>query len=73
MEPVVIEKEVMKLSSIDKALLADRLLQSLDSEHEANIKAWGRVAEKRLDEYRSGKMDAYDGQTVIETLRKQIS
>lgn len=73
MESVVLEKEVMKLSPVDKALLADRLLQSLDSEYEENIKAWGIVAEKRLEEYRAGKMDAYDGQTVIETLRKQIS
>ena len=73
MESVAIEKEAMKLSPVEKALLADRLLQSLDLEREENTKAWAKVAEQRLEEYHAGRMDAYDGQTVIDSLRNKTS
>ncbi len=73
MESVAIEKEAMKLSPVEKALLADRLLQSLDLEREENAKAWAKVAEQRLEEYNAGRMDAYDGQTVIHSLKNKTS
>jgi putative addiction module component (TIGR02574 family) len=71
MESVVIEKEAMNLSPVEKALLADRLLQSLDMERNENARAWAKVAEKRLEEYHAGRMDAYDGQTIIDSLRNK--
>lgn len=37
MESVVIEKEAMNLSPVEKALLADRLLQSIDISNESKI------------------------------------
>lgn len=72
MESVVIEKEAMNLSPVEKALLADRLLQSIDIECKENTKAWAKVAEQRLEEYRAGKMDAYDGQKFIDSLKSKI-
>lgn len=72
MEAAVIEKEAMKLSSVEKALLADRLLQALDIGREASIQAWTKVAQQRLQEFRAGSIDAYDGQTVIDSLRKEL-
>jgi hypothetical protein len=72
MESVLIEKEAMKLPLVERALLVDRLLQTLDAERDLSIKAWTEVTEKRLEKFRSGEMEAFDGQAVIESLRKEL-
>lgn len=72
MESVLIEKEAMKLPLVERALLVDRLLQTLDADMDSSIKAWTEVTEKRLEKFRSGKMEALDGQAVIESLRKEL-
>ncbi len=72
MESVLIEKEAMKLPLVERALLVDRLLQTLDAEKDLSIKAWTEVTEKRLEKFRAGEMEAFDGQAVIESLRKKI-
>ena len=72
MESVLIEKEAMKLPLFERALLVDRLLQTLDAEMNSSIKAWTEVTEKRLQKFRSSKMEAFDGQAVIESLRKEL-
>ena len=70
MESVLIEKEAMKLPLFERALLVDRLLQTLDAEKDSSIKVWAEVTEKRLEKFRAGQMEAFDGQAVIESLRK---
>lgn len=72
MESVLIEKEAMKLPLVERALLVDRLLQTLDADMDSSIKAWTEVTEKRLEKFRSGKLKAFDGQAVIESLRKEL-
>jgi hypothetical protein len=72
MESVLIEKEAMKLPLIERALLVDRLWQTLDAEKDLSIKAWTEVTEKRLDKFRAGEMEAFDGQAVIDSLRKEL-
>ena len=72
MESVLIEKEAMKLPLVERALLVDRLLQTLDADMDSSIKAWTEVTEKRLEKFRSGKMEALDGQAVINALRKEL-
>jgi RNA polymerase-interacting CarD/CdnL/TRCF family regulator len=72
MESVLIEKEAMKLPLVERALLVDRLLQTLDAEKDLSIKAWTEVTEKRLEKFRSGEIEAFDGQAVIESLRKKL-
>ena len=71
MESVVLEKEAMKLSALERALLADRLLQTLEDDHASSIMAWTEVAEQRLDTFRSGKMDAIDCMEFIDSLRNR--
>lgn len=71
MESVVLEKEAMKLSALERALLADRLLQTLDDEYEQSIKAWSEVSNHRLKKYQSGEMDALDNKTFIESLKRK--
>jgi len=72
MESVILEKEAMKLTPIERAFLADRLLQTLDADKDAVIKAWTEVSAQRLNKFHSGKMDAFDGQAVIDSLRKEL-
>ena len=72
MESVLIEKEAMKLPLVERALLVDRLLQTLDAEKDLSIKAWTEVTEKRLEKFRAGEMEAFDGRDVIESLRKEL-
>ena len=72
MESVLIEKEAMKLPLVERALLVDRLLQTFDADMDSSIRAWTEVTEKRLEKFRSGKMEAFDGQAVIESLRKEL-
>lgn len=72
MESVLIEKEAMKLPLIERALLVDRLLQTLDAEKDLSIKAWAEVTEKRLEKFRAGEMEAFDGQAVIDSIRKEL-
>jgi len=72
MESVLIEKEAMKLPLVERALLVDRLLQTLDDKRNSSIMAWAEVTEKRLEKFRAGKMEAFDGQAVIESLRKEL-
>ena len=72
MESAVIEHEAMNLPPIERALLADRLLQTLDTPDDSIMKAWGRVAEKRLEKFRSGEMEAFDAETVVAALRNSL-
>ena len=73
MDTVALEKEAMQLSDIERALLADRLLQTLGSEDDAILRKWGEEAEKRLDAYLAGSEKALDGQNVISELRARFS
>ena len=71
MESVVLEKEAMKLSALERALLADRLLQTLDDDHEESINAWTEVANHRLKKFQSGEMDALDNKAFIDSLKRK--
>jgi len=73
MDTVEVEKEAMQLSDIERALLADRLLQTLGSEDDATLRKWGEEAETRLDAYLAGSEKALDGQNVISELRSRFS
>jgi len=73
MDTVEVEKEAMQLSDIERALLADRLLQTLGSEDDATLRKWGEEAEIRLDAYLAGSEKALDGQNVISELRSRFS
>jgi putative addiction module component (TIGR02574 family) len=72
MEAAVLEKEALMLPMAERALLADRLLQTLEGEDESVMQAWADEAERRLELFRAGKMTALDGQTVVESIRKRL-
>jgi putative addiction module component (TIGR02574 family) len=72
MDAAVLEKEALKLSVPERALLADRLLQTLGAANARVTQAWADEGERRLASYRAGELGAEDGTAVVGSLRKQF-
>lgn len=73
MEAAIIEKEAMLLPESERALLADRLLQSL-SPNPAELDAiWLREVDDRMDAFRRGDIDAVSGPEALAELRRSFS
>ena len=62
--------KAMALSGEARALLAERLVESLDQESVSEI--WLNEAKKRRDEVRSGRVKPIPGVEVTEEVRKLI-
>lgn len=73
MEAALVEKEAMRLSEAERALLADRLMESLSLTPEPLRNAWVREAEARMQAYREGKIEAVDGPTAMSQLRSRFA
>ena len=68
-----ITEEAMKLSADSKALLADKLVESLDLEEPDEIqRIWSAEAIRRRDEIRSGRVSPVPGEEVLEEVRRLI-
>ena len=53
-----------------RAMLADRLLESLDGPNQKEIDAaWAEEAERRMREIDEGKVEAIEGELVMQKLR----
>lgn len=72
MEAVILEKEALRLSEGERALLADRLLESLSRRSAGLDGLWVREADDRLDAYFSGKIEAVEGPEALADLRKEF-
>jgi hypothetical protein len=62
--------QAMALSGEARALLAERLVESLDQESVSKI--WLTEAKKRRDEVRSGQVEPIPGSMLMEEIRKLI-
>ena len=71
MESAVLEKEALRLSNAERALLADKILESLSVESEDVRRAWAEEAERRLQAYEEGREEALDGPSVVAELRER--
>ncbi len=61
-----IEEKALKLSPRERALLAEHLIRSLDGEDDPEAeKLWIKEAERRLKEYRAGKIKARSAEEVF--------
>jgi len=57
----------------ERALLLDRIRDSLLTPQEREVQdAWLKVADKRLEEVRSGKVEPIDSEVFFERSRKAI-
>jgi Putative addiction module component len=68
-----ITEEALKLSTESKALLADKLIESLDlQEPDETQRLWSAEAIRRRDELRSGRVSAIPGVEVLEEVRRLV-
>jgi hypothetical protein len=68
-----ITEEAMKLSPDSKALLADKLVESLELEEPDEIhRLWSAEAIRRRDEIRSGREQPVPGKEVLEEVRRLV-
>jgi putative addiction module component (TIGR02574 family) len=66
-------KEVSLLPREDRVELIEELLQSLNTPGLAEIdKLWEEEAEKRINEYENGSVEALDGKQVFKEIREQF-
>ena len=57
--------DALRLAPADRAVLAERLLQSLDRPDSEIDKLWAREAEARIAAYDAGEMPAYSAEEVF--------
>ena len=68
-----ITEEAIKLPPESRAQLADKLVESLESEDTGEIQQlWSAEAIRRRDEIRSGQVQPIPGEQVIEEVRRLV-
>lgn len=68
-----IAEEALSLPSEARALLADRLVESLDPAEDGYIRQlWIKEARRRVDEVRSGEVPTISGEDVFAQVRASI-
>ena len=66
-------EEAMQLPAESKVMLADKLVESLDSEQLDEIQQlWTAEAIRRRDEIRSGEVQSIPGEQVLEEVRRIV-
>lgn len=66
-------EEAMQLPAESRVLLADKLVESLDSEQPDQIRQlWATEAIRRRDEIRSGQVHPVPGEQVLEEVRRLV-
>ena len=72
MEMAIIEKEALRLPDGQRALLADRLIESLSGVTPALRQAWLAEADSRMEAFRRGEIQAVDGPEAMSALRARF-
>ena len=68
-----IAAEILLLPNISRAMLADKLIESLEFDIDTNIQsAWISVAKQRRDEVRDGVVRVIDGDEALAQIRQSI-
>ena len=73
MDAAIIEREALALTTAERAVLADRLLQTLHLEDSSRMEAWGREADRRLEAFEQGEMEDVDGSAAVAAIRGRIA
>lgn len=72
-DAAIIEKEAMQLPDTQRALLAERLLESISPTSKNLQAAWVRESDDRLSSYRNGEIPAVDGPQAMAELRERFA
>ena len=68
-----IKEEILRLSSRERAQLAEILIKSLDEEENPEAeKLWIEESERRYREYKQGKVKSIPAETVFKEVRSQL-
>lgn len=68
-----IESQAMHLDPTERALLAEHLIASLDSERDENVKKlWAREAEARYEAYKRGEIESVSAEDVMAQAFKNL-
>jgi putative addiction module component (TIGR02574 family) len=68
-----VTEEALQLPASSRALLADKLVESLESEDLDEIqRLWSAEAIRRRDEIRSGQVQPVPGEQVLEEVRHLV-
>ncbi|PJB07298.1 MAG: addiction module protein [Hydrogenophilales bacterium CG_4_9_14_3_um_filter_63_34] len=65
--------EAVALPVEERARVVENLLSSLNPPDQAVDAAWASVARRRLDDLRSGRVEAIPGEVVFERIRQRYS
>ncbi len=65
--------EVVSLPVEERARLVDTLLRSLNAPESAIDAAWVEVAHRRLNELRTGRVEAVPGEAVFDRIRQRYA
>ena len=65
--------EALALPKEDRALLVERLVESLDPTDDADLRAvWGAEARRRLDDVRADRVQSIPGEEVLARVRQAV-
>jgi len=68
-----IEKEALQLSSHERALLAEHLIGSLETDTDPEAeRSWIEEAERRYQDYKSGKVKTLSAEQVFKNARMKL-
>jgi putative addiction module component (TIGR02574 family) len=68
-----IEKQAQELSATERARLAMALIESLDQGQDEDVEElWLDEAERRLEDYRAGLVEAIPADKVFEKIEKKL-
>ncbi len=66
-------EEAMQLPPASRALLAERMVESLDAGDRDEVeRAWATEAVRRRDEVRSGRVQSIPGEQVVAEIRDAV-
>jgi len=72
MDAATIERDALSLTIAERALLADRLLQTLNVEDADRMERWGQEADQRLQAFERGEESVVDGPAAVANLRQRL-
>ena len=64
--------EVVSLPVVERTLVVESLLQSLNHPETEIDQQWGRVSQKRLDALQKGEVEAVDGEKVFNNIWRRF-
>jgi putative addiction module component (TIGR02574 family) len=68
-----IENEILLLSPEERAILAEHIIRSLDSEEDPDVeRLWIAEADRRYTEYKEGKTQARPAALVLKETRAKL-